>query len=107
MTNSADPDQLASEKPTDLDLHCLQRQGISGFSSARNRQKQSFIIVALDTSFIQFFFFSYLHTQFILIIIMFFFVTLVTGCKWSPTFMTYLLHHLYCEIYQRTYLSMV
>ena len=30
MTNSADPDQLASEEPTDLDLHCLQRQGISG-----------------------------------------------------------------------------
>ena len=29
MTNSTDPDQ----KPTDLDLHCLQRQGISGFSS--------------------------------------------------------------------------
>ena len=29
MTNSADPDQLASslQKPTDLDLHCLQRQG--------------------------------------------------------------------------------
>ena len=25
MTNSADPDQ----KPTDLDLHCLQMQGIS------------------------------------------------------------------------------
>ena len=24
MANSADPDQ----KPTDLDLHCLQRQGI-------------------------------------------------------------------------------
>ena len=32
MTNSADPDQLASQKPTDLDIHCLQRQGISGFS---------------------------------------------------------------------------
>ena len=31
MTNSADPDQ----KPTDLDLHCLQRQGISGFSRTR------------------------------------------------------------------------
>ena len=31
MANSADPDQ----KPTDLDLHCLQRQGISGFSRAR------------------------------------------------------------------------
>ena len=31
MTNSVDPDQLASEdfkKPTDLDLHCLQRQDI-------------------------------------------------------------------------------
>ena len=35
MTNSADPDQLASwlfQKPTDLDLLCLHRQGISGFS---------------------------------------------------------------------------
>ena len=31
MTNSADPDQ----KPTDLDLHCLQRQGISRFSRTR------------------------------------------------------------------------
>ena len=30
MANSVDPDQLASK--TDLDLHCLQRQGISGFS---------------------------------------------------------------------------
>ena len=36
MANSADPDQLASsEKPTDLDLHCLQRQDISGFSRTR------------------------------------------------------------------------
>ena len=35
MANSADPDQLASSKPTDLDLHCLQRQGISGFSRTR------------------------------------------------------------------------
>ena len=31
MANSADPDQ----KPTDLDLHCLQRQDISGFSRTR------------------------------------------------------------------------
>ena len=31
MANSADPDQLAS----DLDLHCLQRKGISRFSRAR------------------------------------------------------------------------
>ena len=30
MENSADPDQ-----PTDLDLHCLQRQGISEFSRTR------------------------------------------------------------------------
>ena len=30
MANSADPDQLASS--TDLDLHCLERQGISRFS---------------------------------------------------------------------------
>ena len=35
MANSADPDQLASYKPTDLDLHCLQRQDISGFSRTR------------------------------------------------------------------------
>ena len=45
MANSADLDQLASsdeanlsvckQKPTDLDLHCLQRQGISGFSRTR------------------------------------------------------------------------
>ena len=30
MTNSAEPDQLSwlLQKPTDLDLHCLQRQGI-------------------------------------------------------------------------------
>ena len=35
MTNSADPYQLAFEKPTDLALHCLQKQCISGFSSTR------------------------------------------------------------------------
>ena len=35
MTNSADPDQSASKKPTDLDLHCLQKQGISMFSRIR------------------------------------------------------------------------
>ena len=26
MTKSAEPDQLLLKKPTDLDLHCLQRQ---------------------------------------------------------------------------------
>ena len=30
MVNSVDPDQLA-----DLDLHCMQRQGISGLSRTR------------------------------------------------------------------------
>ena len=35
MINSADPDQLASQEPTDLDLHCLQREGISRFSMTR------------------------------------------------------------------------
>ena len=37
MANSEDPNQLASleAKPTDLDLHCLQRQGISRFSRTR------------------------------------------------------------------------
>ena len=33
MANSADPDHLASS--TDLDLHCLQRQDIFGFSRTR------------------------------------------------------------------------
>ena len=35
MANSADPDQLASSVSTDLDLHCLQRQGKSSFSRSR------------------------------------------------------------------------
>ena len=34
--NSADPDELDSEKKTtDLNLHHLQKQGISGFSKTR------------------------------------------------------------------------
>ena len=40
FANSADPDQLASEKPTDLDLHCLQKQCISGFSRTRVKIKR-------------------------------------------------------------------
>ena len=31
MTNSADQISWLLKKPTDLDLHCLQRQGTSGF----------------------------------------------------------------------------
>ena len=45
MANSADPDQL--EKPTDLDLHCLQRQGLSGFSKTRVKFSNAFSITAL------------------------------------------------------------
>ena len=40
MANSADPDQSA-QKPTDLDLHCLQRQDISGFSRTRANKKKT------------------------------------------------------------------
>ena len=43
MANSADPDQLASS--TDLDLHCLQRQDISGF----NRTRVLFVRLSLLT----------------------------------------------------------
>ena len=39
MTNRTDLDQLASQKPTGLDLHCLQRQGMSGFSRTRIKEK--------------------------------------------------------------------
>ena len=36
MTNSADPDQLAS------DLHCLQRQGISVISRTRIKRRKKY-----------------------------------------------------------------
>ena len=39
MANSADPDL---QKPTDLDLHCLQKQGIFRFS--RTRVKNFFLL---------------------------------------------------------------
>ena len=35
MSNSADPDQLASSEANNLELHWLQKQGISGFSRTR------------------------------------------------------------------------
>ena len=49
MTNSVNSDQLASS--TDLDLHCLQRQGISGFSRARVKYHQNILngICVTDT----------------------------------------------------------
>ena len=40
MAKSADPDQLAS-KPTDLDLHCLPRQGLSRLSRTRVKRHPS------------------------------------------------------------------
>ena len=46
MTNSADPDQLVSWKSTDLDLHCLQRWGISSFG--RIRIKLKVILMSAD-----------------------------------------------------------
>ena len=51
MANSADPDQLASKKPTDLDLHCLQRQGISGLSRTRvNTGWHHYILINIQLS---------------------------------------------------------
>ena len=44
MANSADPDQ----KPTGLDLHCLQRQDMSGFS--RTKVNTTVIIYLLKGS---------------------------------------------------------
>ena len=49
MSNSADPDQLASSKPTDLDLHCLQRQGISGLAGQGLSLALCFVLVFFST----------------------------------------------------------
>ena len=40
MPNIVDPEQMASQKPTDLDLYCLKRQGISRFSRIRIKQNE-------------------------------------------------------------------
>ena len=45
MANSADPDQLASLEPSYLNLHCLQSQGMSGFSRARVNLLRIFISI--------------------------------------------------------------
>ena len=39
VEDSVDPDQLASQKPADLDLHCFQKQDISGLSWTRVKNK--------------------------------------------------------------------
>ena len=46
MTNSADPDQ----KPTDLDLHCLLRQGMS--CSAREGLRKYFLDIVQQTAYL-------------------------------------------------------
>ena len=43
IANSADPDQLASS-----DLHCLQRQGISGFSRTRVKKPAIRVVKAIQ-----------------------------------------------------------
>ena len=49
MANSADLDQLASSEANDLNLHCLQRQDLSGFSRTRvNKPGVVDISLALD-----------------------------------------------------------
>ena len=51
MANSADPDQLASSEDTSsVDLHCLQRQGIFGFSRTRVNLKYNKITLAYKRS---------------------------------------------------------
>ena len=35
MENSADPDQMAHQKPSDLDLHCFLKRIIPSFSRTR------------------------------------------------------------------------
>ena len=50
MTNSADPISWLPQKPTDLDLHCLQWQGISGFSRTRIKgQYFRFSIISFES----------------------------------------------------------
>ena len=48
MTNSVDPDQLASSETTDLDLHCLQRQDISGFNRTGVNNVCVFVCVCVN-----------------------------------------------------------
>ena len=50
ITNCADSGQWLLQKPTDLDQHCLQRQGISGFSSSRVPSKNGCSLFDIKTS---------------------------------------------------------
>ena len=48
MANSADPDQLIPLEANCLDLHCLQRQGISGLSRTRVNSRLTNYIVSFE-----------------------------------------------------------
>ena len=62
MANSADPDQWASSEATDLDLHCLLRQGMS--CSAREELILKIAITtAAEHMLIFFFFFFYFQRK--------------------------------------------
>ena len=63
MANSADPDQ----KPTDLDLHCLQKQDISGFS--RTRVKRKFLFIVPDKAFFFFYYYQEVLISFLFLLI--------------------------------------
>ena len=47
MANSADPDQ----KPTDLGLHCLQRQDISGISMTRVKNFTDIVVWDVEVTY--------------------------------------------------------
>ena len=53
-----DPDQLASEKPADLNLRCFVKQNISQFSMVRDNviQVQIIVYTATTTMVIEFLF---------------------------------------------------
>ena len=60
MTNSADPDQLASSEPADLDLHCLIRQGMSCSAREGLNEKKKTKEKQLDTLLLWRYGFSFL-----------------------------------------------
>ena len=51
MANSAVQISWLLKKPTDLDLHCLQRQGISGFSRTRVKMRQYYHCLSSEKEF--------------------------------------------------------
>ena len=58
MTNSADPDHWLLKKPIDLDLHCLQRQGIFGFSKKELKYLESIKNIHNTSCFVSLLFYT-------------------------------------------------